>query len=202
VTEPDSATFDADESISMALLLMLERLKPLERAVFLLSEVFDYRHSEIAAVLGLSKANCRQLLRRARQQIHMARPRFNASAREHIELLERFLHAAASGNMNELLTLLASNIVLHSDGGGKAPALPRPIYGPENVARAITHGMKKRATQNIVQQVVRMNGEPGIVTYIGGRPQSAFIVQVSDARVEAIYIVTNPDKLSHLRRLE
>jgi RNA polymerase sigma-70 factor (ECF subfamily) len=132
----------------------------------------------------------------------MARPRFDASAREHVELLERFLHAAANGDMNGLLTLLAANVVLHSDGGGKAPALPRPIYGPENVARAITHGMKKRAAQNIVQQVVRMNGEPGIITYLGGRPQSAFIVQVNEERVEAIYIVTNPDKLSHLRPLE
>jgi RNA polymerase sigma-70 factor (ECF subfamily) len=203
VTEPESATsamLDVDESVSMALLLMLERLKPVERAVFLLSEVFDYKHAEIAAVLDLSQANCRQVLRRARQQVRMARPRFNASAHEHIDLLERFLQAAANGDMDGLLALLASNVVLRSDGGGKAPALPHPLYGSDKIARTIIQGLRSLRAQNVVQQVVRMNGEPGIVTYLNGHAQSALIVQHNEERIEAIYIVTNPEKLSHLPR--
>jgi RNA polymerase sigma-70 factor (ECF subfamily) len=201
VTEPGSAISDmleVDESVSMALLLMLERLTPVERAVFLLSEVFDYKHADIASALGLSKANCRQLLRRARQQVHMGRTRFSASTEDHTDLVERFLQAAASGNMEGLLALLASNVVLRSDGGGKAPALPHPIYGAGIIARTIMHGLKKLAAQNVLQRLVRINGEPGIVSYLEGRPQSAFVLQESEGRIEVIYIVTNPEKLSHL----
>src|SRR6058998_3374795 len=126
VTEPGSDVSEiaqVDESVSMALLLLLERLTPVERAVFLLREIFDYTHAEIAAMLGLNEANCRQLLRRARQHVHMERPRFRASAREQMDLLERFHQAAGSGDMDRLLALLSRDVVMHTDGGGKAPAL-------------------------------------------------------------------------------
>lgn len=201
VTEPGSATsemLEVDESVSMALLLMLERLTPVERAVFLLSEVFDYKHADIASTLGLSKANCRQLLRRARLKVHRGRTRFNASIEDHTDLLARFLQAAASGDMNGLLALLSTNVALRSDGGGKAPALPHPIYGAEIIARTITHGLRKLVSQNVLQRIVRINGEPGIVSYLDGHPQSAFVLHVREGRIEVIYIVTNPEKLSHL----
>src|SRR6058998_3214266 len=109
-----------DESLSMAFLILLERLTPVERAVFLLREVFEYEYSEIAAVLDQSEANCRQILRRARQHVSAMRPRFKASARKQNELLERFRRATDSGNMDQLLALLSSDVVLHSDGGGRA----------------------------------------------------------------------------------
>jgi RNA polymerase sigma-70 factor (ECF subfamily) len=201
VTEPGSDVSriaQVDESVSMAVLLLMERLTPVERAVFLLGEIFDYTHAEIAGMLGINEANCRQLLRRARQHVRMERPRFSASARQHTDLLERFYRAAGSGDMDGLLALLSSDVVMHTDGGGKANALPLPIYSPDKVARASVFGLTKLKTLNPLQRIVEINGEPGIVSYVEGRPQSVFTIEVSDGRIRAIYIVTNPEKLSHL----
>jgi RNA polymerase sigma-70 factor (ECF subfamily) len=193
-----SRIVQVDESVSMALLLLIERLTPVERAVFLLQETFDYTHAEIAAILGLTEGNCRQHLRRAREHVRLARPRFRASEKEHREVLGRFQEAAASGNMDGLLTLLSLDVVLHSDGGGKAPAFPLPIYGPDKVARAVVQGLRTLLSLNPVQRIVQVNGEPGIVSYVNGRPQSVFTLHVKDGRIDAIFIVTNPKKLSHL----
>src|SRR5437667_4818550 len=157
VTEPGddvSRIAQVDESVSMAVLLLLERLTPVERAVFLLGEIFDYTHAEIAGMLGISDANCRQLLRRARQHVRRERPRFSASGRQHTELLERFYRAAGSGDMDSLLALLSSDVVMHTDGGGKAYALPLPIYGPDKVARASVFGLTKLKTLNPLQRIV------------------------------------------------
>jgi len=187
-----------DESVSMAMLLLLERLTPVERAVFLLGEIFEYTHAEIAGMLGISVVNCRQLLSRARQRVRTERPRFGASGKQHTELLERFFRAAGSGEMNDLLALLSADVVMHTDGGGKASALPLPIYGPEKVARASLFGLTKLRTLNPLQRIAEINGEPGIVSYVNGRPQSVFTIEVQNGRICAIYIVTNPEKLSHL----
>jgi RNA polymerase sigma-70 factor, ECF subfamily len=190
---------EVDESVSLALLLVLERLTPVERAVFLLREIFDYSHAEIASTVGLSEAYCRQLLRRARQHVRGARPRFRASFEEHVELLERFQHAARSGDVDRLLSYLSSEVVLHSDGGGRAPAHPKPIYGADKVARAIVHAVRKYAQPDkSVQRAVRINGLPGVVNYREGRPTTVFTLEVSGGRVQAIYVVTNPEKLAHL----
>jgi RNA polymerase sigma-70 factor (ECF subfamily) len=201
VTDPGgdvSRIAEVDESVSMAMLLLLERLTPVERAVFLLGEVFEYTHEEIAGMLDLSEANCRQLLKRARQHVHMDRPRFSTSGRQHTELLERFSRAADNGDMEGLLALLSSDVVMHTDGGGKANALLLPIYGPDKVARANVFGLSKLKALKPLQRIVEVNGEPGIVSYVGGQPQSVFTIEVHDGRIRAIYIVTNPEKLSHL----
>jgi RNA polymerase sigma-70 factor (ECF subfamily) len=201
VTEPGgdaSEILQVDESVSMALLLLLERLTPVQRAVFLLHEVFDYTHIEIAAALTLTEANCRQLLRRAQQHVRLARPRFKAPTREHMELLERFYQAAGSGDMDRLISLLSSDVVMHTDGGGKAAALVLPIYGPDKVARAAVYGLRRLLSLNVLQRIVEVNGQPGIVSYQDGRPQSVFTVEARDGRIQAIYIVTNPEKMSHL----
>jgi RNA polymerase sigma-70 factor (ECF subfamily) len=133
-----------DESLSMAFLILLERLTAVERAVFLLREVFEYEYSEIAAILGQNEANCLQILRRARQHVDAARPRFKASAKEQNELLQRFLEAATQGDMDGLVALLASDVVLRADGGGRALAVPKPVRGARNVARAILATVQKR----------------------------------------------------------
>ena len=201
VTEPGSDVAriaEVDESVSMAMLLMLERLTPAERAVFLLGEVFEYTHAEIAGMLGISEVNCRQLLKRARQHVRMERRRFGASGRQHTELLERFYRAAGTGDMDGLLALLSTDVVMHTDGGGKANALRLPIYGPDKVARASVFGLSRLKTLEPLQRIVQINGEPGIVSYVDGHPQSVFTIEVDDARIRAIYIVTNPEKLSHL----
>jgi RNA polymerase sigma-70 factor (ECF subfamily) len=202
VTEPGndvSRIAQVDESVSMAVLLLLERLTPVERAVFLLREIFDYTYAEVATMLGLSETNCRQLLHRARQRVRIERPRFNASGQQHIELLDRFYRAAGSGDMEGLVALLSGDVVMHTDGGGKASALPLPIYGPDKVARATVFGLTKLMMLKPLQRIVEINGEPGIVSYVDGRPQSVFTIEVNgDGRIGAIYIVTNPEKLSHL----
>src|SRR5271156_1252073 len=138
VTGPGSdplETVRVDESLSMAFLVMLERLTPLERAVFLLREVFAYEYSELAAILGQSEANCRQILSRAKQHVGAMRPRFKTSQSKKKDLLERFFKATSSGDMEGLVALLASDIVLHSDGGGKGIAALNLIRGVDKVAR-------------------------------------------------------------------
>jgi RNA polymerase sigma-70 factor (ECF subfamily) len=187
-----------DESLSMAFLLLLERLTPMERAVFLLREVFEYEYAEISSVLGQSEANCRQILRRARQHVGDMRRRFDASAREHDDLLKRFLQAVRKGEIKGLVDLLASDAVLHSDGGGKAIAQPRMIEGAENIARIILDRMSTVVPKNLVNRMARINGEPGFVSYLNGKPFSAFTLEGGEGRIRAIYIVTNPQKLSHL----
>jgi RNA polymerase sigma-70 factor (ECF subfamily) len=190
-----------DGSLSMAFLVLLERLNPVERAVFLLREVFDYEYSEIAETLAQSEANCRQILRRARQRVAEMRPRFDPSPQQRERLLHQFLKATSDGNLEGLVALLSSEVVFHSDGGGKAPALPKPIYGPDNVARAILGGIKKFAPPDLVRRIVEINGQPGLVTYLAGRPFLVFTLDVVGGLVRNIYIVSNPEKLAHLPKL-
>src|SRR5262249_28039857 len=137
LTEPAAEFSDSlqiNESLSMAFLVLLERLNPIERAVFLLREVFDYEYSEIARVVGRNEPDCRQILRRARQHVTQMRPRFDASRKQHENLLLKFRQATTSGDLDGLLALLSKDVRIYSDGGGKAPALPKVIYGRDNVA--------------------------------------------------------------------
>ena len=194
-----SGVLQADESLSMAFLVMLERLTPVERAVFLLREIFEHEYAEIAATLGLNEANCRQILRRARQHVRALRPRFRASAREHDDLLERFRQATGSGDMDRLLALLSRDVVLHADGGGKATAVPNLIHGSDRVARVIVLGLNKLVPANLVQRIVQINGTSGVVNYYpNGQPHSVLTLDVTAGRISAIYILTNPEKLVHL----
>jgi RNA polymerase sigma-70 factor (ECF subfamily) len=198
LTDPGSdplGILRADESLSLAFLVLLERLTPLERAVFLLREVFDYEYSEIAIALSQSEVNCRQILRRARQHVSEIRPRFRASLQERNNLLERFLQATAQGEVGGLVALLSNDVVLHSDGGGKGPAVPNQVHGADSVARAILGGLKKLVPKNLVRRMAQINGEPGCVTYLNGQPFSVFTVDTNEGRIQAIYVVTNPEKL-------
>ncbi len=204
-TEPGriaSKLLEVDESVSMALLLLLEKLAPAERAVFVLHQVFDYTHAEVAETLGVTESNSRQLLRRARQHVRLARPRFRAGTAEHAELLRRFARAAGSGDMEALISLLSSDVVMHTDGGGRASALRLPIFGPEKVARAGVHGQRKLLSLGVEQRFEEINARPGIVSYRDGRPFSVFTIEAKNGRIEAIYIVTNPEKLTQLAAVD
>lgn len=204
VTEPNIDAYSLlriDESLSMAFLVLLERLAPVERAVFLLREVFDYEYDEIAQVLRKDVANCRQILRRARQHVAEVRPRFDASPEERQRLLSEFLQAAATGNLDGLVNLLSSDAILYADGGGKGPAVPNRIHGSTNVARAILGGLAKLVPHNLTTRFVQINGEPGIVSYLDGQPFSVLTLDVEAGRIKSIYIVTNPEKLDHLSYL-
>jgi RNA polymerase sigma-70 factor (ECF subfamily) len=201
VTAPGSDPLDnirLDESLSMAFLLMLERLTPVERAVFLLREVFEYEYPELATVLGESEANCRQILHRARQHVAATRPRFKASQRQKSELLEGFLQATKSGDLEGLVALLADDVVLHSDGGGKAVSAPNLIRGAKNVARGALGTLQKLMPKNLVFRLAQVNGEPGIVSYLEGKPYSVLTLVSGEGHIQTIYVVANPDKLAHL----
>jgi RNA polymerase sigma-70 factor, ECF subfamily len=201
ITGPGSDPLEiirVDESLSMAFLVMLERLTAIERAVFLLREVFDYEYSEIGAVLGQSEANCRQILSRAKQHVSAIRPRFKTSSQKNSDLLERFLKATSDGDMEGLVALLSSDVVLHSDGGGKAIAVPNLIQGADNVARGIFGGLQKIVPNNLVRRVMELNGELGVVSYFHGKPHSVLTLGAGEGRIHAIYILTNPEKLAHL----
>ena len=195
-------SFEITESLSLAFLLLLERLTPVERAVLVLREVFDYEYAEIASILNQSEPSCRQVLRRARQHIKEDRTRFYASQERREELLSRFSEASAQGDLEGLVSLLSKDAVFYSDGGGKAPALPRPIYGPQNIARGVLEGLKKLVPKNLVRRFVEINGQPGIVSYLDDRPFSVFTLDVADGLISRIYVVTNPEKLKRIPRLK
>jgi RNA polymerase sigma-70 factor (ECF subfamily) len=204
VTGPGSDPLEiirVDESLSMAFLVMLERLTPVERAVFLLREVFEYEYPEIATVLGESEANCRQILHRARQHVTAMRPRFKTSQRQKSDLLECFLKATGSGDLEGLVELLASDIVLHTDGGGKAVAAPNLIRGARNVARGAMGTLKKLVPKNLVFRLAQINGEPGLVSYLDGKAYSVLTLEAGAGHIQTIYVVTNPEKLAHISDL-
>jgi RNA polymerase sigma-70 factor, ECF subfamily len=186
----------ADESLSMALLVLLERLTAVERAVFLLHEVFRFKYAEIAGMLGQSEANCRQVLRRARQHVGAVRQRFKTNSREHRKLFDRFLEAARNGDMEGLIALLSTDVALHIDGGGRA-VVPNVIHGADKVVRGLLGGVR-RLPDNLVIRKSVVNGQPGAISYLDGKPYSVLVLDVADGRVRTVYIVSNPRKLSHL----
>jgi RNA polymerase sigma-70 factor, ECF subfamily len=201
LTDPNSdplRTLKIDESVSMAFLVLLERLTPIERAVFLLHEVFSYKHTEIAEILNQSETNCRQVLRRARQHVGAVGHRFKATVQESTDLLDRFLRATRTGDMEGLITLLARDVVLHSDGGGKAAALPKQIRGAEKVGRAILHAMQKTVPKDLVGHVAEVNGRPAIIGYVDGKPFSVVSMSVSNGQIKDVFVITNPDKLARV----
>ncbi len=183
-----------DESLSMAFLVLLESLNPVERAVFLLREVFDYDYGEISEIVGKSEANCRQIARRARQSVAARRPRFECSLETEKRLTERFVEACMSGDMEGLLGILSEDVTLWSDGGGKVAAAPYPIYGSEKVARFLV-GVLRTVPPGFFAHPARINGEPGVVGFVDGRPTRVVALDVAEDRIHGVRIVVNPDKL-------
>ena len=194
--EPVVTPAPGDESLSMAFLLVLERLSPIERAVFLLREVFDYEYGEIAPIVDHTEAACRQILHRAKVHVKTSRPRFETPSAHREELLHRFRDAATHGDLDELLSLLCEDVVLYADSGGKAPAVLLPIEGADKVARFILRAPGRLVPTNLVQSVRCVNGQPAVVSMLDGRPHSVFTLDVLGDRIRAIFIVANPDKLS------
>jgi RNA polymerase sigma-70 factor (ECF subfamily) len=185
------------ESLSFAFLVMLENLKPLERAVFLLRQVFEYDYAEIAEIVGKSEANCRQILHRAQQRLGERRPRFAVSHEQQERITHQFLRASTSGDMQGLLNLLTADIVLTADGGGKAPAGLRPVHGADRVSRGFIGSMLKMPP-GVVARVEEINGQPALVGYLDGQPYGVVLLEVEQDRVSRVYIVMNPDKLGWL----
>ena len=183
-----------DESLSIAFLVLLESLNPVERAVFLLREVFDYDYEEISRIVKKSEANCRQIAHRARQSVAARRPRFEHSREQEELLTQRFVEACMSGDMEGLVGLLSEEVTLWSDGGGKVAAAPYPIHGPERVARFLL-GVLRTVPPGFSARPVWVNGGPGVVGYVDGHPTGVVALDVADGRLRGIHIVVNPDKL-------
>ena len=199
-TEEDVAEqAEMADSLSMAFLVLLESLKPVERAVFLLREVFEYGYPEIAEIVGKSEANCRQLFARARRRIEAETPRFETSTEERDELARRFFAACTDGDMDGLVELLASDAVAVGDGGGKAYAAREPIHGAQRVATFLVRLFEQGRRIDARLELTRVNGQPGALAYDGeGRLLTVLSLDVVEGRVQAIRSVVNPDKLGHL----
>lgn len=200
-----SHSLELNESLSLALLHVLERLTPTERAAFLLHDVFSYSFKEVAEILGKSPASCRQLASRARKQIHgNATPRFQASAEEHQQLLTGFLQAIEQPDCHMLEQLLARDVELFSDGGGKVEALPTVLRGVEGVAAFLTEIFSNCRSQGISLgfRTLSFNAALGVLVYEDGQLATAITISVSQQRIHSIYAVRNPDKLGAFSGLQ
>ena len=192
------------DSLSMAFLVLLEALSPVERAVFMLREVFGYGYPEVARITGKTEVNCRQIFARARRRIAaggQAREIAPPSARraQGEELARRFFEAAAGGDMDALFGLLAPDVVLHADGGGKAQTISEPLHGRERVARLLLGLFRRGRSLGTSLRLAWVNGQPGAVGYDAqGRVFTVFGLEVADGVVQTIRAVVNPDKLGHL----
>jgi len=196
---PDASRYvETAEALSMAFMVLLERLNPVERAVFLLRDVFDFGFDEIAAIVGKSEDNCRQIAVRARRHIQDGRPRFEASRERREALARRFFEAVGAGRTDELVDLLAADVVLYADGGGKGPAFPQPIRGREHVLR-IFSGYRPAALGTVEERFAEINGQPGVVFFdAGARAVAVIALDIAGGQVVAVRAINNPDKLRHL----
>ena len=187
------------DSLSLAFLVLLESLSPEQRAVFLLHDVFDYGYGEVAEIVGKSEANARQLAARARQRVEEQKPRFEASREQRDELADRFFAAAREGDVEALEALLADDVVLHGDGGGKVPALARALFGSRRVARTLTAWFRQGAkVPDPALRRVEVNGQPGAVLMAAGGVVSVMALDIADGRIQGIRSIVNPDKLHHV----
>jgi RNA polymerase sigma-70 factor, ECF subfamily len=188
------------DSLSLTFLHLLEKLSPVERAVFLLREVFDYPYDEVARIVGKTPENCRQILARAHRHVEEGRRRFDVSREERDEVARRFLAAWEEGDTGRLVELLAPDATVYGDGGGKAPAVPVPLVGAERVAKALIGWGRQAWERGLVHRPALVNGEPGLVFYDSeGSTVWVSALEIADGVVIAIRSILNPDKLEHLQ---
>ncbi|GAA2392909.1 RNA polymerase sigma-70 factor [Streptomyces glaucosporus] len=187
------------ESVSLAVLVVLESLSPLERAVFVLREAFGLPHAEIAGILDRGEAAVRQLAARARRHVAERTPRFEADPAQRRELTERFLAAAVEGDLDGLLAVLAPDARLVGDGGGRAKAPLRTILGAGKVARFLA-AISQTPVPGLAVAPLELNGGPALLATSEGRPYAALVPEAADGLVQRVYIVSNPEKLAHLAR--
>ncbi len=199
-TDDPAAHAEMADSLSMAMLLLLERLSPEQRAALLLHDVFDYRYGEVAGIIGKSESNVRQLAARARRHLQDQRPRFQSSQEQRDELARRFFAAAQDGDLAGLETLLASDVVLTGDGGGRVPALARRLEGRNRVARTLINWLRVGARiPGASLQPAQVNASPGALLLDGeGRLIAVWTLDMAGGEIRAINSVVNPDKLAHL----
>jgi RNA polymerase sigma-70 factor (ECF subfamily) len=197
---PDAAErAETADTLSLALLVVLENLSPVERAVFLLREVFDYGYGEIAEIVDKSEDNCRQLAVRARRHVDARRPRFDPSREQREELARRFFAAVQEGETEPLVELLAADVAFYGDGGGKAPAIGKPVFGRDKVAALLLGFARVAARQGARVEPIEVNGQPGALALdADGSLISVMALDISGGAITAIRSIPNPDKLAHI----
>jgi RNA polymerase sigma-70 factor (ECF subfamily) len=193
--KPNQESAELASSVTTAFLVLLERLAPTERAVFLLREVFELDFDEIAKSIGKSEANTRQILTRARGRLRDSRPRFTVSPRESEDIVRRFRHASVTGNLDQLMAVLHADATLVADGGGKASAATRPVLGADRIAKFLFGYAGKAHWSESDFQLVTINGAPGLLMRHPLAGDGAYSFDIVDGRIRTIYVVRNPDKL-------
>lgn len=203
VTDPTPAEHvETADSLSLAFLVLLESLSPQQRAAFLLREVFEYPYAEVAEIIGTDVDSTRHLVRRARNHVRERRPRYHASRRQREELAQRFFAAAEQGDLRALEALLAQDVALHGDGGGKVPALARPVNGRERVARILLATMSTLPRLGVRIHATEVNGQPGAMAFDAqDRLVGVIGLGIADGQIQTIHSIVNPDKLRHFDRV-
>jgi RNA polymerase sigma-70 factor (ECF subfamily) len=191
----EMAAVEQSDSLSLAFLVLLEELTPPERAAYLLHDIFGYRFDEVAASMGRTAAGCRQLAARARQRIEDRRQRFDHDARHGREMTNAFIVACGTGDLEGLLAMLADDVVVWTDGGGKVRAAVQPVVGPHRASRFLLNVAKKL---HGLPQEATLNGQPAAVFVDGGQAVATLVLDIVDAKIVAVRSVTNPDKLLRL----
>jgi RNA polymerase sigma-70 factor (ECF subfamily) len=200
IVDDDTARHaETADSLSLAFLHLLEQLSPVERAVFLLRDVFDYPYDDVAQIVGKTPENCRQILARAHRHVDDGKRRFDVSREERDEVARRFLAAWEEGDTEALVELLAPDATVYGDGGGKAPSVPVPLVGAARVAKALIGWGGKAREQSLVHRTALVNGEPGVVFHnADGRAVWVAELEIADGVVVAVRSILNPDKLTHV----
>jgi RNA polymerase sigma-70 factor, ECF subfamily len=202
LTDPDADTAqhaETADSLSLAFLVLLESLSPVERAVFLLHDVFGYGYDQVSDVVGKSEDNTRQLAVRARRHVDERRPRFEASRQERERLADRFFDAVEEGDTERLVSLLAHDVVVYGDGGGKGPSWLRPIYGRDRVSRLLLGLRDQWTSVGVTLRRTEINGQPGAMFLDReGRLINVFSLDIADGAVQTVRSIINPEKLGHL----
>jgi len=188
------------DSLSLAFLVLLESLSPIERAVFLLHDVFEFGYPEIAEIVGKTETNCRQLANRARRHVTDRQPRFEASRQRRAQLADRFFAACQQGDLDGLVELLAADVVLYGDGGGKGEAVRAPVHGSLRVGRFLLGLMRQARHRSLTIRPAEVNGQPGaVVSEPSGQVIGVLSLDIAGDRVQALRSMVNPDKLGHLQ---
>lgn len=199
LTSPDIATdTELADTVSLAMMVVLETLSPVERAVFMLREVFGYSHAEIAETLGRPEPTVRQIAHRARRHVQARRPRFDADEARRRQVTARFMRACAGGDVNAVMELLAPDVTAWSDGGGKVTAARRPLHGVDHVARWIVGFLAKPALAGLTMEPAVINGELGLLATLDGHTVGALSFDLDDGHIANLRLQVNPDKLSGL----
>lgn len=196
--ETPETEVELTESLSMALFVVLDQLNPVERAVFILREVFDYDYGAISEIVDKSQSHCRKIAQRARQNVREKKPRFEKKSTEQRELVTAFITAFREGELDKIENKLAKEAILYADGGGKVTAAGKPVVGGAKIVKFLTN-IRKDITETVRFEFMDINGEPGAIGYLDGRLNDAMSIHIENGQIQSIYVILNPDKLQHLK---